>query len=277
MLSGFVRPFVNGPGRHVLNLVSKPAYRTYCRLESRYRHIPRFQEFRASVHGWDLRVPDSASFLSTYRDLFLEEHYSFPSLRPDPLILDVGANIGLGVLYFKRLYPAARITAFEADPRIFACLAHNVHGNGFSDVELIDKAAWVENTTLTFHSEGGDGGFVGGGSGAGDLQVGAVDLAAHLAGRHIDLLKLDIEGSETRVLPACAPYLSQVERLFVEYHSPARAKQSLDQLVSVLAGAGFRLFMQNVNPRASPFQRPMGSARDDRFDLQLDIFAFRDS
>lgn len=271
MISGFVAPLLYEPARHVYRLLRKERYRTYCRVSSRLRRIPRFSECRVAVHGWDLRVPDSASFLSTYHDLFVDEHYGFLAGRPDPVIIDVGANIGLSVLYFKLLYPRARITAFEADPHIFEFLRHNVCANGFTDVELIDKAAWVSNTTLTFQSEGGDGGFVGARGGR-EIQVPAIDFASYLAGRRIDFLKMDIEGAESEVLPACAPHLAHVERVFVEYHSPADQRQSLDRIIAVLAQAGFRLHVRSIGANPSPFR---GRHSGSRFDLQLDISAWR--
>ena len=47
-----------------------------------------------------------------------------------PRILDCGANVGLASLFFRRLYPQARITAFEADPALFAILEANLDANG---------------------------------------------------------------------------------------------------------------------------------------------------
>ncbi|NJM78804.1 MAG: FkbM family methyltransferase [Flavobacterium sp.] len=73
-------------------------------------------------------------------------------------MLDIGANIGLSILFFKELYPKAELIAFEADPKIFGYLENNVHGNGYEDVTLINKAVWYENTTLNFAPDGADGG-----------------------------------------------------------------------------------------------------------------------
>jgi predicted O-methyltransferase YrrM len=51
--------------------------------------------------------------------------YRFNSLITKPLILDCGANVGVSVLYFKRLYPDAEIIAFEPDEDVFAILKQN--------------------------------------------------------------------------------------------------------------------------------------------------------
>jgi precorrin-6B methylase 2 len=87
-----------------------------------------------------LKLVDSESFLTTYIELFENQIYKFNSSQKDLLILDCGANIGLSVIYFKRLYPNSKIIAFEADPNIFNVLQENVKSFNFKNVELINKA-----------------------------------------------------------------------------------------------------------------------------------------
>ena len=67
---------------------------------------------------------------------------------PSPRILDCGANVGLASLFFKRRYPAARITAFEADPALFAILDANLRANGAADVEARHAALWTSTGTV---------------------------------------------------------------------------------------------------------------------------------
>jgi hypothetical protein len=59
-----------------------------------------------------------ASFLYLFEEIFAKASYLFHSDTDRPL--DCGSNIGMSVLFFKKLYPAARITAFEPDPRTYA-------------------------------------------------------------------------------------------------------------------------------------------------------------
>jgi hypothetical protein len=61
-----------------------------------------------------------ASFLYLFEEIFAKASYLFHSDTDRPLIFDCGSNIGMSVLFFKKLYPAARITAFEPDPRTYA-------------------------------------------------------------------------------------------------------------------------------------------------------------
>src|SRR4029077_8096895 len=111
-----------------------------------------------------------------------------------PRILDCGANVGVASLFFRRRYPAARITAFEADPALFALLDANLATNGADTVERRHLALWTSNGSLTFRSEGSDSGMIESLPGAVDgrsVVVPSVRLRDVLeAEPSIDLLKL---------------------------------------------------------------------------------------
>lgn len=249
-------------------------YRTYLFLLKKLCEVPRYKELKVSVNGLDLTIADAASFLSAYEEIFVQKIYAFPFDGDSPSILDLGANIGLSVLFFKQLYPKAKITAFEADPNIFKYLEHNVHGNGYADVELLNLAAWNVNTTLQFHSEGADGGRVGALThDVEQIPVNAVDMQEYLQGKKIDFLKMDIEGAEEQVLPACMEYLPEIRFIFIEYHSSEGKKQYLHQLTTLLTNAGFRLHIHSIQGSPSPF---MEIRTNTGFDLQLNIFGWRE-
>lgn len=272
-MGGLVRPLFAEPARHVYRLLSERHYLTYHRLVTQLRHVPRFARCRARLHGWQLELPDAASFLSTYRELFVNQVYAFACVGQVPRILDLGANIGLSVLFFKHTYPEAQITALEPDPSIFPFLERNVHGNGFTDVTLVNKAAWCEDTTLSFRSEGGDGGQVIEGQGASVVPVEAVDVRRLLSQNVFDLIKMDIEGAEKVVLPACRSLLAETRWVFVEYHSRIVEPQQLAELLSILEESGFRVSIEDVWMNSPPF---IGEGANSLgFDYQGNIFASR--
>jgi len=269
----FIKPLYHEPAKHIYRLIFEVEYRKYRLLESKLRKIPRFRECRARVHGWELSIPDSASFLSTYKSIFTDRIYAFKFDGDEPRILDLGANIGLSVLFFKKLYPKAHITAFEADPKIFGYLTRNVHGNGYTDVQLVNKAAWHENTTLQFSAEGADGGraaFAGDGN---IINIEAIDINQFLKDHQFDFLKMDIEGAEEFVLPACKDHLAAFQYVFLEYHSKLGRKQCLDRIIGLLAEAGFRIHLHTVKCSPSPFVEISLNAG---FDLELNIFAWKE-
>jgi FkbM family methyltransferase len=256
---------------HSLKYVHSREYRAISRL----RRIPRYTPFKTDLPGIRITAVDSASFISGYTEIFKRGIYCFPSEETVPNIVDCGANIGLSIIYFKQLYPNARITAFEADPKVFDVLSSNVRSLGLDNVTLHNKAVWDREAVLDFFAEGSDGGRVAS-STAQEKQickVSAVRLRDYLSHEMVDLLKMDIEGAETLVLKDCADCLSNVQRLFVEYHSFEEKPQELHDLLTVLYNAGFRIHAQPIGASEQPFikrQTYLG------MDMQFNIFAFRD-
>ena len=272
-MSGIIKPVFYEPLRHIYKMLFNNRYRTYSVLESKLRKIPRFTQCTARINGWDLALPDSASFLFAYREIFLKRIYEFRSPDPAPYIIDLGSNVGLSVLFFKSLYPNSRITALEADPDIYAFLKKNVHGNGFEDVNLLNLAAWHENTKIKFNVEGADGGRVSFEDQPDLIEVKAIDTSELLINQSVDFLKMDIEGAEDVVLPACQNHLSNVKFIFVEYHSRIGQPQSLSDILKILTDAGFRIHVHSVVCSPSPF---METQSNSGFDLNLNVFGWRD-
>lgn len=259
--------------RRAQRALSEPEYRRYGFLRLKLRGKPRYIPTRVRVNGWNLEVPDVASFLSAYREIFVRKIFAFKCEDPSPRILDLGANVGLSVLFFKKLYPRARIVGFEADPGIFSYLRRNVHGNGFTDVDLINKAAWDRETILQFSSTGADAGRVAFEDDSHLIQVASVNMTEYLQRNHFDFIKMDVEGAEETILPAIRDHLKIVKWLCVEYHSKAGKKQSLSGLLGILSQAGFRFHIHSSIVSPSPFVKITLNCG---FDMQLNIFAWRD-
>lgn len=269
-----IKPLYFEALRHVYRFVTKPEYRKWCFLDAKLGGKQRFKECKASVNGWKLTIPDAASFLSSYREIFVDNIYKFKSANPDPKILDLGANVGLSILFFKKLYPDSEITGLEPDPNIFKCLKKNVHGNGFEDVELINKAVWTKDTVLNFRADGADGGRVVDNENENIVEIEAIDIRKLLNENEFDFLKMDIEGAEKDVFPACKEYLSNFKHIFIEYHSVIGETQNLSEILNILNTQGFRVHINSIMFSKSPFVIKRNVSG---FDNQLNIFAWKDN
>lgn len=237
------------------------------------KFIPRFKQSKLSFFSKPFELNDSSSFVSTYEELFIKKIYEFKTDRKDPLIIDCGANIGLSAIYFKKLYPAARIIAFEPDETIFRLLKKNVLSQNMIDIELHQKAVWILNGDLTFFSQGGLSGHIVGEQGGNTIQVPCIRLRDYL-NQPIDFLKIDIEGAEYEVLKDVKDLLIHVKYLFVEYHSDRSSEQCLDEILKILKESGFRYHIQEAFSSEQPF---MGVRVMLDNDLQLNVFAYKES
>ena len=160
--------------------------------------------------------------------------------------------------------------ALEPDPEAFRYLENNVSTFGLTDVSLHNAAIWTEAADLWFAPNGADGGRLGlPGNG---LRVPAMGICELLADRTVDFLKMDIEGAENDVLPACAHLLHNVRNLFVDYHSPTGEPQRLHRVIDALAAAGFRISLTTIKSPRSPF---INRVANGGFDLQVNLSGFR--
>jgi FkbM family methyltransferase len=235
--------------------------------------MPRYTPTTTSLLGGvALEVPDAASFLSMREEIHRRQLYRFQASRPDPFIVDVGANIGLSVAYFKWLYPRADVVAYEADPTIFRYLERNVKALGLEGVLCHNCAAWVSAGTIPFFSEGGDAGRQFPSDGVPQLLVPTIRLKETID-RPVDMLKMDVEGAEAAILEDCRDRLHWIDRMFVEYHSFRGREQRIKDVLEILQDAGFRLWMDAAVKVQTPF---VGHHSYRDMDLQLNIFAWRE-
>ncbi|GAB2768160.1 hypothetical protein GCM10027275_08340 [Rhabdobacter roseus] len=247
--------------------------REFVQLLRRYGDRPRHELTQVSFGKYTLQVPDVMSFLFQHKEIFADEFYHFQTTESTPVILDCGANVGMSVLYFKELYPAARITAFEAEPAIADLLRANLLRNVITDVEVVDRAVWTDDEGVWFGSEAADSSSIF--STAERRQVPSVRLRNYLvAEERIDFLKIDIEGAEIEVLQDCHDVLGHVQNLFVEFHSYVDHPQGLAGVMRVFEENGFRYYVDTNQHRLRPFTNHR--YRDnDVMDLQLNIFGYR--
>src|SRR6516165_2155300 len=206
------------------------------------RTIPRHTTGTIRMLDYELQYADLLSFCSQWHDMFVQGALEFRASSEAPRILDCGANVGLASLFFKRRYPAARITAYEADPVLVAIARKNLQTNHAPDVEIVNGALWTSTGRVTFRADGTDSGMIEGLAGVVDgpaVDVPSLRLRDILAGEHIDLLKLDIEGAEDAVLDDCEPVLGQVDAIVMDLHEFDPSARQAPRVLARLKRAGF--------------------------------------
>jgi FkbM family methyltransferase len=232
---------------------------------------PRYTNHQFGFRHLKFEVTDFLSVAYQLKEYYGDDRMKFTSDAPTPVIIDCGANVGVSVIYFKQLYPNSTIIAFEPDQKVFNCLQKNLAANHIQNVELVQKAVWIDNNGVNFGSEGADGGSVF--HSANKNLVPSIRLKDVLKRYDkIDLLKIDIEGAEVEVLLDCQDELGKVKNLFVEYHSWSDQTQRLQELLAVLTKNSFRYYIHSIGKiHKSPFVK----VDDDAMDVQLDIHAIR--
>ena len=202
---------------------AREAARTQLRLAAgRVRHEQGL--VRVNVDRFDVAGFSVASLAYLHREIFVELQYYFSTDRPDPFIVDGGSNIGMSVLFFKALYPGARVLAFEPAQRAHDLLVRNVEANGLRDVEVHRAALGREDGEVPFFEDRDDPATFRMSTRSERLPGTASPVPqrrlSQLLREEVDLLKLDIEGSEDDVLAELvdSQAVSRIRQLVVEYH-----------------------------------------------------------
>jgi FkbM family methyltransferase len=240
-------------------------------LIQRATHTPRYTACSFEYRGFKLFASDFISVAYQIKEYFGDERMKFTASSTSPLIIDCGANVGISVLYFKQLFPDAKILAFEPDPNISAYFRKNMEVNGVEGVQLEEKAVWKDGKGIRFGVEGADGGSIFY-EGEQSIQIPTTRLRDILEQYPaVDLLKLDIEGAEVEVIKDCQDQLTKVKFLFIEYHSWIANRQELDVLLACLESNGFRYYIHSIgNQTDKPFLQVDAY---NGMDVQLDIYA----
>lgn len=148
-------------------------------------------------HGWDAFEPPLPTLIATI-------------LADGGIMLDVGANTGYYALLAASMGPRTEVHAFEPFPPVFdllsANLARNLQG---SRVRAVASAASDTCGTAELYIPPGDHGFIESSASleesfrepSGSVAVTTTTLDAYTADLpHVDLIKIDVESAEHRVL-----------------------------------------------------------------------------
>jgi FkbM family methyltransferase len=257
--------------KHWAKVLLRPEYGRIERELQRIRKMPRYTPAYTEILGRRFEFRDSISFVEQYREIFEQEVYRFEPVQEPPVIVDTTVNVGLSVLYFKRLYSQSRVIGFEPDPEIYRSLANNCRNFDLQDVQLFPQAVGTGSVVLKLNREG----LMPGECDVG-IEVPAVRLKDFLSCK-VDLLKMEIKGCQTDVLLDCDEALQNVNNSFVLYRSSPREPQAVDVVTRILKDAGFRLHIygeqlygEQKTPRPFLWRRVGWDT-----DLILKIFAFR--
>jgi FkbM family methyltransferase len=147
-------------------------------------------------------------------------------LRDAPVILDLGANIGLTMADFATHYPRSRVIGVELDRDNADICRKNVAAWG-DRCQLVEGAVWFEDGSLTYEvSPGSEDAFTVSPSEKTTRGVPVTARALSIttllkeAGDPpvVDFVKMDIEGAESSVLEKNTEWASRVRSIKVELH-----------------------------------------------------------
>jgi FkbM family methyltransferase len=214
-----------------------------------------------TVWGSRLHVPPSARNRSVVMDQYEPEvaRKLIEILQPGMTVCDIGANIGFLTLLAARLVgPAGRVYAFEPVPDNFRILQQNIARNGHKNVTTFQKAVSEHNGVARIHisdfcgchsllpNPAQDSGRT--------IEVEMVRLDSLPDLRHVDLIKIDTEGTELSVLRSFGS--TRPTHILLECNSWRLTESGMTgrQFLEELRSLGF-LHLENLEEPAAGLQK----------------------
>jgi FkbM family methyltransferase len=177
---------------------------------------------------------------ATFIQIFLRGDLDFEVPGPAPrTIVDVGANIGLASLYLARRFPSARIVAIEFEAENFQQLRRNTAA--YPNIECVHAGLWpVDGVVAVANPNAAKWAHVPAEAVASDTAetVRAISMETLMSERgiaSIDLLKIDIEGSEYELFESVPDWMTKVRTVAIELHDHLRPGAGTRFLASLRA------------------------------------------
>lgn len=167
--------------------------------------------------GGSFHVRPGTSDMAIFDEIFYSKY--LPRDRSYRTVLDCGANIGCTVRYWKMLDPQCTVIAVEPDPENFELLRRNTEE--LSDVHCIQAGIWPSAGSLDLEKDGVGHSAVRTvlNNTGGTEALTIPGLLQRFGLERLDLLKIDIEGSELELFTqGDLAWIGQVETIAIELH-----------------------------------------------------------
>ena len=167
-----------------------------------YRHFKKFNADGVAVPGIRSLVFSRGIYsdMEMFQQIFLFKDYNIDLDFTPRVIVDLGANVGYASLFFANKFPSAKIIAVEPDEDNLKMAEKNL--SPYQNITLKHGAIWHQPGLISLHDEGhGEAAYVVKEE-PGEKPVRAYTIRG-LMDEHqltgIDLLKIDIEGTEKEI------------------------------------------------------------------------------
>ncbi|KAA9349004.1 FkbM family methyltransferase [Larkinella humicola] len=177
---------------------------------------------------------------NVFNNIFVYGEYDAVELGFAPTnFLDGGGNIGLAAVYFANRYPQMQILSVEPESENFKILQQNIAA--YETIRAVKAGLWSRPTHLEIRDAGGgEWGFTVEETDTptpGSVRAESIEgLIQQNGGKPFDVVKLDIEGSESEVFRTNTElWLPTVQVLVVELHEWMKPGSSASFLAATSA------------------------------------------
>jgi FkbM family methyltransferase len=192
-----------------------------------------------------IRLPMTPVYSGALKGVFLDDEYAFDDVLPIPprRILDLGANIGMAALALAAQFPKSEFILVEPDPRNIKRLRCTVEWNTLQGVIATCAVGPISERLMLRTGKNPT---------CSALQTSQMhklpntievavrtveDILAEFGWSRVDLVKVDIEGTEEALLTQNNGWLARTDALILEIHPSC----SVTAIANAISHYGFEL------------------------------------
>jgi FkbM family methyltransferase len=198
-----------------------------------------------SYRNRTIRLPMTPVYSGALKGVFLDDEYALENVLPVPprRILDLGANIGMAAVALAAQFAKSEFLLVEPDPRNIRRLRRTIEWNALQGV-IATCAVGPKSERLMLRT--------GKNPTCSALQTSKMhelpntfevavrtieDLLAEFGWNGVDLVKIDIEGTEEALLTQNNSWLARTKALILEIHPSC----SVEAIANAISHYGFEL------------------------------------
>lgn len=167
-----------------------------------------------SYKGFDFNINDQTD---TIFDVF--EHYDSSDIKPDDIVLDIGANVG----GFTMLAAKKAQHVYSVEPLFHNIIRKNLVKNNINNVDVLEIGLGKDTLKIRY------------GKLYKAVKCYLLPEIINFCGGHVDFLKIDCEGGEWNIQPQ---ELDGIRRIEGEIHN-IDGKHDVDNFINMLEVEGF--------------------------------------
>lgn len=194
-----------------------------------------------------IKLRKQSTDLMALTHVWLIEEYKKENfeIKPNDIVIDVGAHIGLFTIYASQFCTKGKIYSFEPVTENYELLLENIKLNNLDYVTSFNQAVSNSNEPIKLFLNNDESGHSMFSKSSKSVIIDSISLQKFFDEnqiKHCNFLKLDCEGAEYEIIKNLPlEYFQKIDKLVIEYHMADSHPEFLIELKEILLRQNFEI------------------------------------
>ena len=194
-----------------------------------------------------IKLRKQSTDLMALTHVWLIEEYKKENfeIKPNDVVIDVGAHIGLFTIYASQFCTNGKIYSFEPVIENYQLLLENIQLNNLNCVTSFNQAVSNSNDSIDLFLNNDESGHSMFSKSSKSIIIDSISLQKFFDEhqiKHCNFLKLDCEGAEYEIIKNLPlEYFQKIDKLVIEYHMADSHPEFLIELKEILLRQNFEI------------------------------------